>query len=130
MPIDPDVAALARGENFAAFTTILPSGHPMTHVMWVDCDDEHVLINTEVHRQKYKNVQHDPRVTVTVIDRANPYRFAEVRGLVVDTVGGDEARRHIDELSQKYTGAPYPPEAVQSERVILRIEPKRQLARG
>ena len=51
MPIDQDVAALAGADNFAAFTTMLPSGHPMTHVMWVDCDDEHLLMNTEVHRQ-------------------------------------------------------------------------------
>ncbi len=130
MPIEHDVAALARADNFAAFTTMLPGGHPMTHVMWVDCDNEHVLMNTELHRQKYKNVEHDPRVTVTIIDRTNPYRFAEVRGQVVETVGGERARRHIDELSHKYNGKPYPPEAVQTERVILRIAPTRQLVRG
>lgn len=130
MPIDHDVAALARADNFAAFTTMLPSGQPMTHVMWVDCDEGHVLMNTEVHRQKYKNVEHDPRVTVTIIDRTNPYRFAEVRGEVVEMVRGQQARRHIDELSHKYNGKPYPPEAVQTERVILRIAPTRQLVRG
>ena len=130
MPIDPAVAELASGPNFAAFTTLLPSGYPMTHVMWVDTDDDHVLINTEIHRQKYKNVQRDPRVTVTVIDRSNPYRFAEVRGEVVETVGGDDARRHIDALSEKYLGRSYDPAAITSERVILKIRPVRQVARG
>lgn len=50
-------------------------------------------------------MEHDPRVTVTILDRTNPYRFAEVRGQVVETVGGEEARRHIDELSHKYNGS-------------------------
>ena len=48
----------------------------------------------------------------------------------MEMVRGEQARRHIDELSQKYNGKPYPPEAVQTERVILRIVPKRQLVRG
>ena len=121
--------ALARGKNFAAFTTLLPGGQPMTHVMWVDCDDEHILINTETHRTKFANVGRDPRVTVTIIDRSNPYRYAEVRGEVAETVTGPAARRHIDELSQKYMGTPYQGR-IQSERVILRIKPKRDRVGG
>jgi PPOX class probable F420-dependent enzyme len=98
----------------------------MTQVMWVDADDEHVLINTEVHRRKFLNVTNDPRVTVTVIDAENPYHYAEVRGRVVEKVTGPEARRHIDHLSQKYSGQPYPGDNITSERVILRIAPDRQ----
>ena len=102
--LEEGVRRLAKGKNFAAFTTLLPDGQPMTHVMWVDCDDEHVLINTEVHRQKAKNVRRDPRVTVTIWDLDDPYRYAEVRGEVVETVTGPEARAHIDQLSLKYYG--------------------------
>ena len=126
--IDDAVRTLARGPNFAAFTTLLPDGMPMTHVMWVDCDDEHVLINTEVHRTKYRNVERDPRVTVTVVDKDNPYHYAEVRGRVVDTVRGDEARKHIDALCEKYLGSSYDPDSITTERVILRIAPERQRA--
>ena len=129
MAIEDGVKDLAKGANFAVLTTLMPDGMPQGHVMWVDCDDEHVLINTEVHRQKHKNVTRDPRVTVTVIDAANPYRYAEVRGEVVETVRGQEARDHIDSLSVKYLGKPYDPDAIQTERVILKIKPHRQLAR-
>ena len=114
---------MAKDKNFATLSTLLPSGYPMTHVMWVDADDEHLLINTEVHRDKYKNVQRDPRVTVTVIDRENPYKYVEVRGKVVDEVRGQEARDDIDRLSEKYNGTKYDPSAIQSERVILKIQP-------
>ena len=128
--LDPGVKALAEGPNFAVFTTLLPDGQPMAHVMWVASDDEHILINTEVHRTKFRNVERDPRVTVTIIDRENGYRFAEVRGVVVEKVLGPEARASIDELSQKYFGRPYGDENIQTERVLLKIAPSRQLSRG
>jgi hypothetical protein len=44
--LDDTAKALAQGKNFAAFTTLLPGGQPQTQMMWVDADDEHVLINT------------------------------------------------------------------------------------
>lgn len=126
--LEQTVKSLAQGKNFAAFTTLLPGGQPMTHIMWVDADDEHVLINTELGRQKQRNVERDPRVVVTVMDAANPYNYVEVRGRVVETVKGPEALDNIDKLSQKYNGQPYPRENIQTERVILVIAPERQRA--
>ena len=61
------------GKNFATISTLLPSGQIQTHVVWVDCDDDHIVINTEVELRKFKNVQADPRVTVTIWDKRNPY---------------------------------------------------------
>jgi PPOX class probable F420-dependent enzyme len=127
--LDPAIRDLARAANFAAFTVHLASGHAMTHLMWVDADDDHVLINTEVHRAKFKAVQRDPRVTVTVWVKDNPYSYGEVRGRVVETVRGLEARAHIDALAQKYLGHDYDPANIQSERVILRIAPEVQHVR-
>ena len=87
-----------------------------TQVMWVDANEQHLLINTEVHRQKFRNVERDPRVTVTIWDKEDPYRFVEARGSRREGEG-QEARDHIDELSQKYRGKPYQPR-IQSERVV------------
>ena len=126
--VHPRVLELARGQNFAALTTLLPDGHPQTQVMWVDADEQHLLVNTEVHRQKFRNVERDPRVTVTIWDMEDPYLFVEVRGEVVEKVKGQEAREHIDELSHKYRGRPYQTQ-IQSERVMLRIAPSRQVIR-
>ena len=123
MALDPDLKALATGKNFAALTTLMPDGQPQTQVMWVGADDEHLLINTEVHRAKYKNTVRDPRVTVTVWDADNAYRYVEARGRVVEEIRGDAARANIDELSQKYQGTDYPA-TVQSERIVLTIAPE------
>jgi PPOX class probable F420-dependent enzyme len=127
--VDQKVRDLAQAANFAAVTVHLKSGAAMTHVMWVDADDDHVLINTEVHRDKFKAVERDPRVTVTVWEKDNPYTYAEVRGRVVETVRGPEARAHIDALSRKYHGKDYEAGRIQSERVILKIAPEVQRSR-
>ena len=115
--------ALAKGVNFASLTTLRADGSPTAQVMWVDCDDEHILINTEVHRYKYAHMRRDPRVAVRIIDSENPYSSAEIRGEVVEFVHGEAARAHIDELSQRYFGRPYIQEQIQSERVICKIRP-------
>ncbi len=123
MPLDPDLQQLATGQNFAALTTLFADGRPQTHVMWVDADDDHVLINTEVHRAKFRNTERDPRVTVTIWDIDSPYRYAEVRGRVTDVVRGPEALEHIHACSHRYRGRPYDEEQISSERAILRITP-------
>jgi PPOX class probable F420-dependent enzyme len=121
--MDAKITEFASEPNFAAFTTLRPDGQPVTQIMWVDADEDHLLINTEKHRRKFRNVQHDPRLTVTIWDRRNPYRYLEVRGVVDEIVEGEAPRQHIDGLSQKYDGKPYDLASVRSERVILRIRP-------
>jgi PPOX class probable F420-dependent enzyme len=121
MPLDEDVIRLAKGKNLATVVTLMPSGQPQALFTWIDTDGEYVLVNTEPQRQKARNVARDPRITV-LIHGDNAYDWAEVRGHVVETVGGDEARRHIDELSQKYNGTEYRNPIGPQGRVILKIE--------
>jgi PPOX class probable F420-dependent enzyme len=127
--LDPVIRDLAKAKNFGSISVHLPSGAIATHVMWVDADDEHVLINTEIHRAKYKAIEANSNVTVAVWNSDNPYAYAEVRGTVTGEVRGPAARAHIDALAQKYTGSDYNNE-IQSERVILQITPVRQRTMG
>ena len=117
---------LAEGPNHAVLTTLFPSGGPQTNVVWIDHDGEHLLVNSEIERQKVRNVQRDPRVAVLVFDPADLDHWVEVRGRVIEIVEGEEARRHIDALAQKYLGVPDYPTAIRSPRVILKIAPKRE----
>lgn len=125
MPLDADLHRLATGKNFAALATLSADGQPRNHVMWVDADDDHILINTEVHRSKFKDLERDPRVTITVISSENPYEYVEARGRVVDTVTGQAARDHIDECARRYTGADGYGTPIVSERVIVKILPEK-----
>ena len=128
--LHPTTAELASGPNYGVISTMMPSGKLQNHYIWVGTDGERLYVNTEVHRQKFKNVERDPNVTLTIRDEQDPYRYAEVRGEVVETVRGQEARDNIDELSEKYHGAPYDPEDIKTERVMLWIVPNRQTVVG
>jgi len=122
MSLDPDVVRLAEGANLATVVTLMPDGQPQALLAWIDTDGEQLLVNTEPQRQKARNVARDPRVTVLIVNKENDFDWAEVRGRVVGTAGGDEARAHIDRLAHKYTGADYANPIGPSGRLILRIE--------
>ena len=127
--LDPVIRDLAQGKNFGSISFHLPNGAIATHVMWVDADDDQLLINTEVHRAKYTSIVANPSVTVAIWSSENPYKYAEVRGTFTGEIRGPAARAHIDSLSQKYTSQDYQGE-IASERVILQITPVRQRANG
>ena len=121
MPLDDDVVRLAKGPNLATVVTLMPDGQPQALLTWIDTDGELLLVNTEPQRQRAKNVARDPRITVLIHSAENAWDWAEVRGRVIGTIGGDEARAHIDELSQRYVGAPYANPIGAHGRVILQI---------
>ncbi|MDR7304117.1 PPOX class F420-dependent oxidoreductase [Haloactinomyces albus] len=124
--LHPVTEELATGKNFASISTLLPNGAIQTQFIWVHAQDGKIVLNTETHRTKYRNITSDPRITVLIRDENDPYRYAEVRGEVTATTTGPQAREQIDELARKYLGKQYPPEGIKSERVILWITPARQ----
>src|SRR3954452_12317814 len=83
---------LLREPAYCQIATLMPDGSPQITQVWVDTDGEHILINTAEGRQKERNVRRDPRVAVNVVDPANAWRIAMVRGRVaeVTTAGADQ----------------------------------------
>jgi PPOX class probable F420-dependent enzyme len=116
--------------TFAHVVTMLPNDTPHATPVWVDydADDDRLLVNTERHRRKTKNVERDPRFAASMIDPDDPYRFLSVTGEVAE-ITTEGAREHIDELAQRYMGQDYP-NPIESERVILRVRADRVFHRG
>ncbi len=121
MALDDDTIRLAKGPNLATVVTLMPDGQPQALLTWVDTDGEHVLVNTEPQRQRAKNVARDPRITVLFHSKENPWDWSEVRGHVVETTDGEQARAHIDALSNKYVGTDYAHPIGDEGRIILKI---------
>jgi PPOX class probable F420-dependent enzyme len=120
--LDSRLREFATSKNFAAFTTIMPDGMPQTSVMWIDADEEFVLIATEASRQKARNVRANPKVSLVIWRAENPYEYVEVRGVVEGEVTREAALAQLDALSHRYTGQPY---AIDGERIVLQIRPTR-----
>lgn len=108
--------------GFAHVATIGPDGEPQNTPVWYDRDGDEVLISQTTDRQKYENVQRDPRVALSITDPDDPYRRVELRGTVVD-IDKDTDNAFIDSLAKKYMGKDeYPWHQPGDERIVLRIE--------
>ncbi len=122
MPValSPGLQQLLREPAHCQIATLMPDNAPQITQVWVDTDGEHILVNTAEGRQKVHNVRRDPRVAVNVVDPANQWRLASIRGHVVDitTEGADQL---IDDLAKKYLGADsYPFRQATEVRVTFR----------
>lgn len=126
MELSERVLDLLRTACTCYIATTMPDGSPQLTQVWADTDGEHVVINTVAGFQKLKNIDRDPRVAVAIADPATPSSYTQIRGRVVETTE-QGAREHIDRLSQKYLGRPYPGfgSGQQQQRVIVRIAPDR-----
>jgi PPOX class probable F420-dependent enzyme len=125
LSLDSTVVRLAKGANLATVVTLMPDGQPQAQFTWVDTDGEYLLVNTEPQRQRFKNLQRDPRITVLILGD-NPWDWAEVRGHLADTVDGQEARDHIDFLAKKYLDEDsYPFRKEGEQRVKFTLAPER-----
>jgi len=109
---------------FAFLGTIMDDGSPQVTPIWFNTDGENILINTARGRVKDRNMRQRPEVALAIIDPQNPYRYVQVRGIVVDATE-EGADQHINALSAKYTGQPvYPKKAPGEVRVRFTIQPK------
>ena len=117
---------LLQEAQVGVLSTVLPDGSPHATPVWIDVepDGSHILINTGMGHQKFKNIERDPRVAVTVVDSHDNWRTVQMRGVVVETLGPDKgAIEHINKLSKKYTGRDTYVVPEGETRVILRIKP-------
>lgn len=115
---------LLKGRNFGHLATVMKDGSPQASPIWVDAENDYVVVNTAVGRLKERNMRRDPRVALSVVDHYDPYTKLHLRGRVVQMIEGDEAWAHIDSLNRRYhqTDRPYPRRAGQ-QRVKVWIEP-------
>lgn len=111
-------------------TTMMPDGQPQSSLVWCDFDGEFACVNTTLERQKGRNMQRNPKVSLLVVDPENTGRYLELRGEVELVTEG--AVEQLDEVTRKYTKHPqyygyiYPCEQQARERrVICRIHPKK-----
>jgi PPOX class probable F420-dependent enzyme len=116
-------AELLEGKNFCNVSTIRSDGTVHGVPVWVDVQDGLPVLNTAEGRAWPRNLERDPRVTLTVQNMDNPYEYLEVRGRVGERTH-DGADEHIDRLAKKYMGVEeYPLRQPGEQRVIIRVEP-------
>lgn len=123
MPRLTDLARkLATTPNFATLATIGKDGLPQQTTVWVKATGDGIAFSTVEGRVKHLNLLRDPRASILITDRDNPYVYAVVRGAV--TITRDGGPELIDELSHKYEGKPWQ-ETATTPRVVVTVSAER-----
>lgn len=117
--LPPDVRTLFAGPNYAHVATLLPDGAPHSVPVWIGLEGERIVFLTGPTSRKARNLEHDPRIAISITDREQPFTMAEVRGRVTERLEDEAAFAVIDRLSYKYVGQPYP---VRTDRVVFLVE--------
>jgi PPOX class probable F420-dependent enzyme len=111
-------------------TTMMPDGQPQSSLVWCDYDGECARVNTSRERQKGRNMQANPKVSLLIVDPENTGRFLQIRGEAELLEAG--ALEHLDEITRRYTRYPqyygyvFPVEKQEREtRIICRIHARK-----
>jgi PPOX class probable F420-dependent enzyme len=106
-------------KNFASVATLNPDGAPQASIVWVLRDGDAILFSVTSKRQKARNLERDPRVSLTIFDLENPYYSIEIRGTA--EIAEDPERTLSKRLSQKYLGEDPPPEPDDVVRLMISV---------
>lgn len=113
---------------FAHLATVRPDGAPQSEVMWYAWDGARIRMTHTKRRQKFRNVQREPRVALSIADPDNPYRYLEVRG-TVERIDDDDEKASFFRLLQVRYGRSY--EITDAAvRIVVTIRPDRFIPHG
>lgn len=106
--------------NVAVVAALREDGTAHQTVVWIDYDGEHVLLNLNTFRAKLEYLERDPRVSLLVLDRANPFRWLGLEGTVVE-ITPEGAYEHIVRQAGVYLGKDEYPLKAGEQRILVRI---------
>jgi PPOX class probable F420-dependent enzyme len=113
----------------AHVATVRDDGGVQSNPMWFDWDGDRISLTHTRTRRKFRNLQAEPRVALSIVDPADSQRYLEVRGVVED-VDDDRGGQYYRRLRRRYGVDPDAPMPDADVRVVLRIRPTVLLARS
>jgi PPOX class probable F420-dependent enzyme len=116
---------LLNSTALAHVATIGPDGEPQSTPVWFDWDGHYLRFSQTAQRQKVRNLRRDPRIALSIVDPANPYRYLELRGVAV-RIDPDPDLAFVDRVTWKYLREGRDPSRNPpgEERVVVIVEPR------
>ena len=116
--IPADYAHLLQLPLYGHLGTIRPDDTVQVNPMWFEYDGESLLFTHTTKRAKYRNLQHNPSMSLAVIDPERPTSYLEVRGRLIDVQPDPEGAFYVV-LGKRYGFADQTPPPDSADRVIL-----------
>jgi PPOX class probable F420-dependent enzyme len=113
----------------AHVATVRSDGAPQSNPMWFGWDGARIRLTHTSTRQKFRNLQAEPRVALSITDPAESQRYLEVRG-VVEATEDDAGGSFYRQLRARYGVDPDAPMPDAAVRVVVVIRPTALLARS
>jgi PPOX class probable F420-dependent enzyme len=88
--------------RFATIATIDPDGSPRQAVLWYRLEGDEIVLNSAVGRRWPTNLQRDPRISISVTDASDGYRWLGLTGTVSVIVDQATAQADIAEMARRY----------------------------
>ena len=107
MQLPEDLKEAIDSNAFCAIATHVSDNVIQNHLMWIDYEDENLIINTEKGRQKALNIRNNKNISLVIFKPDSMYISWEIRGFVKKIVDDVSANQQIDKVSIRYTGHPY-----------------------
>jgi PPOX class probable F420-dependent enzyme len=104
--------------NYGALGTIRPDDTVQVNPMWFLFDGEQLRFTHTTKRQKFRNLQHNTSMSLSVIDPENPFHYLEVRGRLVEVIPDPTGEFYVS-LGRRYGNAAQKPPPDSADRVIL-----------
>jgi PPOX class probable F420-dependent enzyme len=103
---------------YCHLATVSAAGRPQANPMWFIWDGHSLRFTHTNTRRKYRQLQQNPHLAISIVDPDNPARYLEVRA-TVDSIDDDFTGSLYVELSQRYgRGGQAPPDAATRVAVI------------
>jgi PPOX class probable F420-dependent enzyme len=115
-------ADLLERPLIAHLATLRPDGAPQSNPMWFLWRDGRVFMTHTRARQKYRNLQTERRVALSICDDRDSTRYLELRG-VVERMDDDPGARFYEQLKVHY--AYKGPSTDVDVRIVIVIRPTR-----
>lgn len=119
--LPPEVRALFEGANFAHLATLTADGSPSSTAIWAGLEGDDVVFFTQEGSLKARNMERDKRVAISITDHDDPYHTAQLRGVVKEVRGADEANALADTLALRYTCEPFPYKPPTSRLYVVEV---------
>lgn len=102
--------------------SVKPDGSPHLVPVWVGYDGDYFLVSGRRNKQRHANVEHEPRVALSILDLDAPYTRSFLVEGVTEKLTEDGATAFLREMTIRHLPVDTHP-IESSDRLLMRIRP-------